>query len=658
VFSKNTQPFETRAKLLGARSPQGLPVAGRRFCHLLADNFVTDWDDVVNGTEKHPNFMPWVTPIVGTGAEESPSIGEIRGRARTACGKLDGDAARRALRLAESLIETRLHPKPSKAEPADYGDTTPAEWLGVALTAVADLTNAYHQVQSWNSRAVTRSRDDVATLRNDFPEHDTVLSRFISPALNSIDELRAKLSSEASGAAILCGRISNALQRSEPTISRTEIFVLTEYCWSDLSGQALPGWSDLLWRLYVRQRVDAEDAQATDVASSRGPRPIGLDPDGLVEVLEASYDDFVRQSWEARKDRKPNIYSAVADLLAAQTRYFAWTSDEVVEDWGLFEDGAIDSDNPLPTERPSLEEYPPPPHPLAIVTSLDLDLELSLLDSRRPFVIAMPVTATGISKDGKTIDASTWIGLRVPATSADHDYKVLREPAHSGWFALSTDQVATLRQRTRGMPVILRIAGCPLVPLPVPERIPPTDESDDYADENVFEQVADDLGLDSVSEFTHQVLIEEFAGIQQAISTRDHPRSLPSLLVPPSEDEADERHLARFFLVLGVQVDDPAIRSRLAIEIAQTIPTTRASAKRNGLAIIQRVSGAAEDLLATLGLDLVKTSCTEFVEDLQHYTDHLLSLDANSFPPRHPKKNSRNKEKKGCQLDWLKASQP
>ncbi len=681
-MKEHRQTFHSRADLLKARSPE-LDINQRQFCHLLISNLIANWADVASATIPHPNVMPWVTPIVGTGTEDPPTLPRIRKRAADACELLaDPDEAERARRFAASLVETRLthsvtiedaalseehrasaglgadRPSSPRQNPApgagslhddaededDAGawlmpDPTTGTTLSLALLAAADLTNAYHQVQSWNSRAFTRSRDDVARLRSAFPERLAVEEQFLRPARDSVVRLRRRFG-DATGGAVLCDFIQAGLDANE--IDGAHLFVLSEYCWGELSEDARPGWTDLLWRLYVGQTLKSDHASGLEksaLAGGRGPRPIGLDPTNLVGRLDKSYTELVRESWTATANGQRPVHDAVASLLAAQARYFIWLnqsvgSDELKDDQKrLLGEGAGDI-----TAR--LEQLPKPPLPLAIVTSLDLDLELALLAKRTPFVVAMPVTVRWKNSLGGRTDAPSWIALHVAATpqGRDPDFDTIRKPSTSTrWISLHTDDLVELRRRTGGLPIVLRLTGCPLIKLPKP----PTANGDEQdANRRVFfRSIATDHRLDEdegeeVTLITHQVLIDEFAGIQQAITSSDGPQ-LPNLLMPAQGSDVDGRHLARFFLMLGVQFDDPAVRNRLSLELVQTVPATSRWAKRNGLAVIQRVAGAAEDLLATLGFDLVLgASCTSFVTDINHYTSHVLSLEPSHFPPQ------------------------
>jgi len=80
----------------------------------------------------------------------------------------------------------------------------------------------------------------------------------------------------------------------------------------------------------------------------------------------------------------------------------------------------------------------------------------------------------------------------------------------------------------------------------------------------------------------------------------------------------------RFWLIMGAQTDDPAIRLRVVSQLGLA-PTDlqKSRPSRRGLAVCERISRAAKELFQWHGVDVVTANCTQFQSDLDHYAKHL-----------------------------------
>jgi hypothetical protein len=84
----------------------------------------------------------------------------------------------------------------------------------------------------------------------------------------------------------------------------------------------------------------------------------------------------------------------------------------------------------------------------------------------------------------------------------------------------------------------------------------------------------------------------------------------------------------RFWLLLGVQIPDDAVRHRVAALVAAEsirglVPNADYEMPRAGVVVNRRSEPAQRDILQWQGLDVVEDDHTAAVDALRHYIGHL-----------------------------------
>jgi hypothetical protein len=323
-------------------------------------------------------------------------------------------------------------------------------------------------------------------------------------------------------------------------ILRRHVELLTAFAWYFLTDGArvYPGWSDLL----LFQSFEDTEWFANE-ADSPNPRPRLKDvisQDGWV------YDRIVHvtnTSWQSRTDdeaptTRGSFYDLIADFLIQQARVIK--------------------------TRVMPSGYAGPPLPVGFVSSFDLELEMALWRKNEPFIVVMPVLATS---DKLPSSASLhWVWARVVPSAEEalagprpSQSGRWRDAAHSKlelphslvhparWERLISD---TPEGRWKGLPVVVRLTGSPLMDPPAAETLKPTTQSD---------------------AIHHALLLDEYTAMQQvALDFGSQPGgALPTWITHNKATSAP-----RFWMLMGTQLADTGIRLRL---MAQLMAARRAS---------------------------------------------------------------------------------
>jgi hypothetical protein len=203
--------------------------------------------------------------------------------------------------------------------------------------------------------------------------------------------------------------------------------------------------------------------------------------------------------------------------------------------------------------------------------------------------------------------------------------KALQNPQE--WFVLDD---RALEQHGAATPVVVRLNGCPLLQQP-----------DLASEESAILKASliahrgltgtPDVDPGSVIYLTHAVLLDEYGAMQQATSEVFQDRStysqegqverfgLPSGLSASTSS-------TRFWLVLGVQVNDSSVRLRLAAQLAAVDwlgKNGRDEPNRVGVLVSRRTEVLAHELLYWSGFDVVHDSCENWKAEIDHLVRHL-----------------------------------
>jgi hypothetical protein len=234
----------------------------------------------------------------------------------------------------------------------------------------------------------------------------------------------------------------------------------------------------------------------------------------------------------------------------------------------------------------------------------------------------------------------------------------LRYPA--SWRILRSDFDP---RELRTGPIVVHLNGCPLLPLPdLKDRTSQwaAELCEDMAGLGLIEQ-DDDIYL------IHAVTVDEYLALRQSEAElfwasedrRDRVQRMGRAL-PPDLTCDTSRH-ARFWMVLGVPVEDSAIRHRVTSQFTArrfrdpratnpaavrpesglsprprdvpAVPARGSEAEAvvrsgvlndvDGVAVNKRVEDGEASILHWLGLDVVHAACAEFTPDLHHYAQHV-----------------------------------
>ena len=602
----NVGSFGDRDSYIQKRCGEQLDPNRLSLCNVLAAS-----------TDSAGATFPWITPVLGSGATSDAQtrfVAERRAEeAAVVVGRELGIPAysKVVTAFSQSLIDDRLSsssrlPGAGYREPESDGR---ASERGSCLLAVALLTQAYYGLRAYTSAPVSRGRTGEVSLTMDSDqgvlEPQEFKAAVLEPAFDALERASALSASSTSrdvgGAKKIMDRAMDRLspsRRKNPSVSLLDVHLLTEYAWHLISESLYPGWSDLLWSLFMSgQGWPPED-------DGQGPRPITINLDSAEKSLKEGFKDKADASWLRYKDglrSGSEIYQRVAGLLVAQSAVRSgWKKD--------------------PGK---------PPVAAAFVATFDLELELALLSQSQPFVVALPVTVattTGTS-------AYAWIGYKVVPDGKPDSLDAVLEPDH--WFVLSNNR-GYPRQELSNLPTVVRLTGSPLVELPadLPHRL-----GNDLGGVLGRRGDADDGA--AVLAISHAVLLDEFAALAQSTNAmrveaaqETKNRRWPGL--PNSITGSMNADYTRFWMMLGVQTGDAAIRQTVAGFLARLHATSRIHRPgllRNGIAVNEWIAGEAEDLMLWSGLDVVRTSCEEFGPDLAHYyAKHLQGGEVHSLP--------------------------
>lgn len=612
-----------------------------KFCHLMGSN-----------------PKPWLTLVMGSGCATSTAQEKaLLERANQFVGRIpvnksipnaiEGQPIGEAVsEFATDLICDRLRIQRLDLHNGLVDDSTTnatisaqavPEWIFELFVFTAVSSRLYFRIKSLSFSAPRRpDRSDDAVLDDGSRVWGTLLGSLITPCRRVLAALQNHVNAEVDGRPPLkterlkdilshvmdeiAPKLSPSGEARTVTVSVADLRALTEFAWfcftDHTTPKVYPGWSDLL--LYLSSYTSAEPVLGV-------PRfPKLTDAQSLIKTR---YKEVTKKSWDIICDnglKQTGLHFHAAELLNTQDRFYQ--------------------------HKRKLN----PPRTTAFITSFDLELELALLHQGKAFNLVMPIHVLA----GK-VAHTCWISVSIPP-------KEEREKDCLAYLTESkpvTWKLLTQSIRDKG-PFVIRLAGCPLFHLPktfkklhavAPQfsddlfnfvrQFLPTQEQGDPEDRDK-EDVKESLQLQ------HAVVINEHDAItQSAIDFIWDPHTDPHgpSWGLPAEFAAGATGWSRFWMLLGVQIHDSAVRHRITTLIS-SLPITvgskasgtgkrgsdlrsdKASAMmRNGVAVNKNLSPLEEDLLFWSGFDIVAGNITDFAGDLHHYKAHLESEDT-QFP--------------------------
>lgn len=434
--------------------------------------------------------------------------------------------------------------------------------LTLLLALIAgQLTRTYHRVRLDSSGPFGRWGTVRAQMHPDHPRFEAVAVEYLSllrAAITRAHGLIAQTPQSGNDVEALTLRAVDSLlaQVSQGLADSITIYVshiqqLTEVAWRWLveavSPQAYPGWTDLLLHLVL---VD-------DVSMHHGhnrPRWYAIEDvarrirDIMLISTESAWRE-VDQTEEGRENR--DFYNSVADCLWSE--HLARATHK---------------------RRFRLHGEPPQlPEAIAFATSFDVELEMALWRMAPAeggaFSIVLPTYAVE-SKHSKEADF-VWLEavVQIPPSHqiTDTDSGAIEQLLRQAVLKPSAWHVMHNGRRTQmpEHPIVVHLAGCPLVELPSfadpdPEAIGAV---------NTLQAELEALNLSPVDRLVHSVAVDEYLAFRQTEAewlwnkhsqkeTEDGGRGLPTSFTHDMNGEP-----TRFWVVMGVPLRDPALRLRV-----------------------------------------------------------------------------------------------
>ncbi len=633
----------------------------------------------------HLYGTPWLSPILGTGCldlDDGPQVdltkvAEVTDRVlRSLTATPDrerardlGDPGLLAQGFAQQLIRDRSHDRQSAERVV-----APTEGACLLLLASALLTRLYHAAQMSAPTPSTRtSNRDVAVLEGVLP-HDVHLREAVIPFLRGLLqwlEVRDPDDTRIRSRRALSRRVRMRLDQPTSVVHFEDVRLLTELSWLALTqGTGIyPGWSDLLLDLLVSDQEEAP--------TGTRPRLTNLTEMGakVASLLEGPS----QASWSTRfsATQRNRFYASVAELLQEQAELFGDLRKRIVVD---DDDDVVDDDDDVGREGTSAVEVhpraaverdavraalaatdpyltsrgrtkprePEPPHAVALITSFDLELEMALWTKGLCFTVVVPFL---IARDPFKQADVVWLAASVqpPVPGGDlGEFGDLRSAAR-GWRLASGefDDVSA----GGDAPVVVRLSGSPLMELP------------DISGGTDLRKNLSSLGFSPGGrkvKIYHALTIDEYTSLRQSESeiffaatapeagSSMKPRGLPQALSSGTATNS------RVWVGLGVQIDDPVIRTRVFAQLSAASLQRRIDEQQRqrggeaqvadpqqaarlapsapailGLVVNRRADDAELLGLRWLGFQIaLDLDCASLIDDLEHCTTHVNQLRA------------------------------
>jgi hypothetical protein len=577
--------------------------------------------------------FPWITPVLGSGclsAAEGPEaraiglVPELAALAVADWGVLPDRVDKRdaVKRFAEALVHSKLASSDSKA--ADAGSVVSPTSVdhavaGRALLCGYLLARLYFEVGALKEEPMESSSSPLEfdpRLDGPTPRGAEIYEALVAPLLHELASLKSAIEERRDVKLKFVAKFTDAvgadLRADPPRIRGADAELMAEIAWHFMAEGTTqyPGWSDLLVLLGF----------AFDSTDRRHRWPHLTDLRAARKQLNDELMTTTELSWQARKalggelDQSPEtgassrdlLYDTVARLLGAQANLRPPSRES---------QASLQSPSLLQKSR---EVYPPA---VAFVTSFDLELEMALLARRQRFLLVLPFYTRREGSDAA--GGYVWLKTEIAPSGSERltqdDLKLLTRPA--AWSLVST-RLGTQDERL-DIPVVVRLAGSPLV-----EGPDLTTETGDWAT-----KLKRQLG--TANRLIGTVLLDEHTALQQwaadlgtlaSAETAKDRLALPRSFVSGMSKTTD----ARFWFLLGVQLNDDAVRHRMAATIGaadlRSMIGEREEQKRRplraGVVVNRRSTPNQRDVFLWQGLDVVRGTYQDAIPALAHAVQH------------------------------------
>jgi hypothetical protein len=617
--------------------------------------------------------LPWLTPVLGSGC--TSSVGQ-RDALKAAIDRLTGfvggqeqtdfidgmswpDVVRQ---YATDLAEDRLRLERGSLDTV-AGSNGPAssgsECIADLFVASVLLTRLFYAVKATGFEAPRRvGHDDEVSVgleRTDYLNLEGLyikpcrerlarvgmaapkLAEVLVPQKTDWDQTREDAREE------VCKTVATVVKDLEARLARPphvfgllDLQSMSELAWLSLTSEHMveramyPGWGDLL--------LDLSNFDKSETAlGGRVGLPGFHSMNEAQKFIRLRYADATRRAYAegpaADGSARSPLHESAARVLLAEHAF-----------WREL------------TIRPG--QPGEPPLASAFVTSFDMELELALLrllqgKEKGEFVVAFPAF---LYDEENRVARALWLSLTVDANAAEPLDQLLK-PERGSLSVFSHRVTDYLENTSEHGPIVVHLAGCPLIQLPTRGEDPGLFEDLWEAFKDEFEAAAEDLAarlrkkmpeevdvrtaverIAIAQKLHHAVIINEHEAMLQNATDlldfretkvnvpSDNPRALRRGLSP--EVAAGRLNWTRFWMLLGVQFADSAVRQRIAT-LVSLLPRGVANSdpsEHHGVAVNKVIGLLEQELLFWNGFEVVKDEAAAFVQDLDHFHEHLLLL--------------------------------
>lgn len=613
--------FESWAEYLSKRSHQGA-----RLFELIHENTRRVVLPKSERREGATGILPWPTFVVGSGCL---SLSDRRG-------PQDPDDAAIVLRNAlervlgpdqslvlfvmdyvDGLARSRVGRALEMAGLAPVSrDATEWDYVVRVVVVAALLTQLFGTAISASPQPIgTRDRDSVE-LPQDSWEWPRFENEIVAPLRHWLESLRTAGDSDGGSrgsVAAFCARVLGVLDSVDgrpARVRRSHVELATTYAWYFLTEDTLiyPSWSEL-----VQFAAFQDPVETPPYDSSVRPSPKNRLQTKAEEVLSARLLEITKESWRtqwhAANTMRDSLYDSVASIVFDQAEKASQLPRSVRE---------------------------APPLPTIFVSSFDVELEMALWESALPtsgaaagrtFIVVLPVLAID-QLSSSTRDASLhWVWREVvpePGSESEELDRLLGVTAEESeivWRELTgqEDFLDPTAPNFRAVPIVVRIAGSPLM------RV--TGANTEMRARSSAAQ------RKSPEPLMRQALaFDEYTAVNQTVldivnAMQSGGGGLPAAL---TGDTAPG--IRRFWMLLGAQIADPAIRMRLFAQgFSPAIYIDGKTAGEDGQdlavsagVVVNRRSSAGDRITPQwLALDVVEGDLSSLVGPLSELLDDL-----------------------------------
>lgn len=535
--------------------------------------------------------LPWLTLVVGTGCLNDPAqtasvtdplpaqLGRVAAELEVTTLSDSTLAETLVARFAQSLLDAR---RTSSTTAASSPVTDAERQIAARVLLCAALSSDVYRL-SLTQRVGPRPRDaELVPLPSRVaptaPERRALL---LAEDLRTVlTALKGAVPADRQFVAKLAQRIHEDLSTTPGAGLRArDVDALAELAWHLMmagTGHYL-GWGELFTLLSVRTSELVSGMRTPYFADLTQVR------DFLVQGLERA----TVASWNNRKAGKVGERSAFYDQVAATARRQA-----------VIHAGAVDGKESFPLSA-------------IFVTGFDLEVELALLYHATSFTVVAPFYVHA-EVGTRTEVGFTWLMKSVDGDSGPKT-ALTDITSPTGWKRVPSDRFVDI---ATGHPVLVRLTGSPLMD-------PPNDT------ELVNELVREGIPRSAEStkrRVTPALLVDEHAGLHHWLPEMDPLRENAI----PKDTFSNTQWSPRFWVLVGVQISDAAVRQRVAA-LLSTIPLRRLRAEDDaelslpGVALIRASEAADRDVLNWRGIDVVRADFPELTPDLADCARRLKS---------------------------------